>query len=108
MEERRKYPRSEISFPLECKILPDNGYFYTVSKNLSLAGLKIISDQFIPKNSIVRLHVNLIDTVVDIKARVAWCSKQRACERYAAGLEFIEKTDIHETHISHFLHNINS
>ncbi len=108
MEEKRKYPRTEISFPLECKILPDAGYFYTVSKNLSLAGIKIISDQFIPKDSIVRLHVNFIDTVIDVKARVSWCSKQRVSDRYAVGLEFVEKTDIQELHVAHFLHNINS
>jgi len=108
MEERRKYPRTEISFPLECKMLPDAGYFYTVSKNLSLAGIKIISDQFIPKDSIVRLHVNFIDMVIDIKARVTWCSKQRTSDRYTVGLEFVEKTDAHELNIAHFLRNINS
>lgn len=108
MEERRRYPRTEISFPLECKILPDCGYFYTVSKNLSLLGIKIISDQFLSKNNIVKLHVDFIDNVVNIKARVAWCSKQRACERYAAGLEFIEKTDSQKLNIAHFLYNVTS
>lgn len=107
MEERRKYPRTEISFPLECRMLPDPAYFYTVSKNLSLVGIKIISDQFIPKNNVVKLQVNFIDAVVDLKARVAWCSKQRAGERYTAGLEFIETTDAHERNILHFLHNLN-
>lgn len=90
MEERRENPRVGISFPVECKKLPSRGYFYTVCKDLSMVGIKIVINDFIPKDSLLKLQVNLVDSVVDLKARLVWCNKERMSERYSAGLEFIE------------------
>ncbi|MCP4653508.1 MAG: PilZ domain-containing protein [Candidatus Omnitrophica bacterium] len=88
--ERRTAPRTGISFPVECNFLPRRNYFYTVSRNLSDTGAKITTSDFIPKGNYVKVHINLIDRVVDLKAKVAWCSKERSSERYSAGLEFVE------------------
>jgi c-di-GMP-binding flagellar brake protein YcgR len=104
MEERRTYPRVEISFPVECKILPGSSYFYTVSKDISLVGVKIISDKFMLKDNVIKLQANFIDSLVSLTARTIWCSKQRASERYYAGLAFIEKTAAAQRSILHFLH----
>ncbi len=90
LEERRSNPRAGISFPVECEPLSRSKYFCTVCKDLSVGGIKIISSDFIPKNSLLKVHVNLIDTVVDLKAKLVWCNKERLSERYSAGLKFVE------------------
>ncbi|MFA5270923.1 MAG: PilZ domain-containing protein [Candidatus Omnitrophota bacterium] len=89
-DERRKNTRTYVSFPVECSFLPSKGYFYTVSKDLSLSGTRIISNDFLPKNNQLMLNINFIDKVVDLKAKVVWCNKERTVDRYFAGLEFIE------------------
>jgi len=90
IDERRSTLRAAISFPVECDMLPESDYFYTVSKDLSNGGAKIIVDNFIPKGNIIKMHINIIDRVVEIKARVAWCNKERIADRYTAGVEFLE------------------
>lgn len=93
MDERRKNPRAYVSFPIECNLLPKGDYFYTVSKDLSIGGARILSNEFISKNNCLKLNINFIDKVVDLKAKIVWCNKERVAERYAAGLEFQELSD---------------
>ncbi len=100
------YPRVEVSFPVECEVLPGSAYFYTVSKDISLAGIKIISDKFMSNNDIVKLQANFINVLVGFIAKVVWCRKQRVSERYYTGLAFTEKNSMTQRHIQHFLHNI--
>ncbi len=107
MQDRRKYPRVDISFPVECDILPRGGYFYTVSKDLSLGGLKIISNKFLPRNDAFKITINLIEKVVSLKARVAWCNETRASDTYYAGLEFIGENRASQNEILRFLNRVN-
>ena len=106
MHERRESPRATISFPLECRLLPERTYFYTVSKDLSLTGARIISDKFIPKDNLLKININLISTMIDIKARVVWCNRNRVSERYCAGIEFIEVNQPKQKKIAGFLNKI--
>lgn len=62
--------------------------------------MQIISNDFIPKDSLVKLTINFIDTLFTIKAKIAWCNKKRISERYNAGLEFIEMSQAHNQQIS--------
>jgi len=103
MDERRKAPRADISFPVECDVLPANSYFYTVSKDLSNSGAKIITDHFIPKGNTLKMHINIIDRVVAVKGKVAWCNKERTADRYTAGIEFLEINKTHSGALSKLL-----
>jgi c-di-GMP-binding flagellar brake protein YcgR len=108
MEERRKFPRIGVSFPIECKGLLSKNYFYTVSRDLSLVGIKILTNSFIAKDNFVRLNVNLIDRILDLKAKVIWCNKERASERYSAGLEFVEIDKSSRDELSRFINNVDN
>ncbi len=106
--ERRKFPRIRVSFPVECKLLPAQDYFYTVSKDLSLCGAKIVSNEFIAKNEVVKLSLNLINKILDVKARIVWCSRERAADRYSAGVEFVEVGRSSRDDLSAFLTSTNN
>lgn len=106
MVENRKSPRINVSFPVECRSLPARKYFYTVSKDLSLGGVKILSNCFLPKNDMVKVSINLIDSVLDLKAKVAWCNQERMSERYSTGLEFTETNDVSKKKLFSFLNRI--
>ena len=105
-KERRRSPRASVSFPIECRLLPERDYFYTVSKDLSASGARIVSDKFIAKNNLLKVNINLIDSVVDVKARVVWCNKLRVSDRYAAGLEFVEVSGDKAKNIVEFLKKV--
>jgi len=106
MIEKRKHPRTNVSFPVECSLLPQRRYFYTVSKDLSLGGVKILSDSFLPKDDPFKLTINLIDKALDIKAKVAWCNRERRDDRYLVGLEFSEVNQRNQKDLIHFLDKI--
>jgi len=106
MRERRQYRRVNVSFPVECKVLHQRGYFYTVSKDLSIGGARILSDKFLPKGNLIKVNINLINRVVGLKAKVAWCNKERIAERYSAGLEFLEMDERNKETLVSFLSTV--
>ena len=106
MVENRAFPRAGISFPIECRPIPERNYFYTVSKDLSLGGVKIISNQFLPKNDTIKVSINLIDKVLNLKARVAWCNQEKMSDRYSTGLEFVETNKQSKEKLISFLNRI--
>lgn len=106
MNNKRKFPRVGVSFPVECKQIPAKNYFYTVSKDLSLGGIKIISNTFLAKNDTMKVNINLIDSMLDLRAKVAWCRKERLSERYTTGLEFVETNESSKKRLFQFLNRI--
>lgn len=106
MSDKRKFPRVGVSFPVECRPLPARSYFYTVSKDISLGGVKIISNSFLPKNNLLKVNINLIDSMLELKARVAWCNRERLSERYSTGLQFVETTESSKKKLFQFLNRI--
>ena len=106
IEERRRDQRVDIAFPLECSKLSEKKYFYTVGKDLSTNGVKIISEEFLPKDNRLMVTINLVDRVLNLQAKVAWCNKLRIAERYHAGLEFLDVDKENQRSISRFLNKI--
>lgn len=89
-------------------MLPSRDYFYTVSKDLSVVGAKIVSNEFMPKNEFLKLSLNLINRMLDVKARIVWCSRERASDRYAAGVEFVEVATPSRDELSKFITTTNN
>jgi len=103
MEDKRKEPRTPISFPVACDFLPQQSYFYTVCKDLSSCGIRLITNDFIPRGRLLKINLNLIDKVIDLKAKVMWCNKQRYSDRYYTGLEFADVDKTNQAYLKGFL-----
>ncbi len=108
MEEKRKHSRLAVSFPVECAALPLRKYFYTVSKDLSLGGTKIISESFLSKGSPFKVNINLIDKILGLEAKVAWCNAERRQQRYSAGLEFKNLNPLNQNELCRFIESVNN
>lgn len=107
MEEKREYHRYKLAFPIECQMTKDPGYSYTVTKDLSLGGAKIISEKFIPKGKVLKMKLNLIKQVFSFKTKIAWCKKERFSDRYSLGCEFIEIPQPYKRQYKNFLNTVN-
>lgn len=103
MKEKRKESRVGISFPVACNKLRCRDYFYTVCRDLTTEGAKLITNNFIPRGNSVKVNINLIDKAIDLKAKVMWCSKQKHADRYYMGLLFKEIAKKDREHLSNFL-----
>ena len=102
-DERRKGSRVNISFPIGCTTLTSHKYFYTVCKDISSSGLRIITDNFLPQGNSIKVNLDLISQVVSVKAKVMWCNKERYSDRYYAGLLFTETNARAKEHLSQFI-----
>ncbi|MDD4294066.1 MAG: PilZ domain-containing protein [Candidatus Omnitrophica bacterium] len=103
MDERRIEPRIGISFPVECDLAGKKSFFYTVSKDLSENGVKILTDDFLVKGENFKVNINLIDKIIRVKAEVMWCNKERLAERFSAGLRFVDVPSTSKRTITDFL-----
>ncbi|MBN2119466.1 MAG: PilZ domain-containing protein [Candidatus Omnitrophica bacterium] len=108
MDEKREYSRIKISFPVRCEGLERHKPFYTVFKDISKGGLKLISEEFLSVNSFIKFEINLINNLIKGKGKIVWCNPQAYAERYWAGLEFTEINTSALKTLSDFLSNINS
>ncbi|MCF7870138.1 MAG: PilZ domain-containing protein [Candidatus Omnitrophica bacterium] len=106
MESKRKYFRYQLAFPVEYQQMSLLRYSHTVTKDLSLGGVKIISDGFVPKGSTLKLKLNLIKRVFNFKTRIAWCNRERFSDRYYLGCEFIELPYFYKNQYRDFLNAI--
>ncbi|MFC1514352.1 PilZ domain-containing protein [Candidatus Omnitrophota bacterium] len=107
MDEKRKQQRVKISFPVRCEGLDSRRGFYTVFKDISVGGLKVISEEFLAVNKAIKFEINLINTLVKGKGKVVWCNPQSFADRYFVGLEFTEIGPSAQKTLSDFLSNIN-
>jgi c-di-GMP-binding flagellar brake protein YcgR len=107
MKEKREFKRVEVSFPVECKLQhPQKKYFYTVSKNISEGGAKIITNDFLAKGHHLNVDINLIDSLVTLQAKVSWCTKAKSSDRYNAGLQFLSVIGEDKNMLVRFLNKI--
>ena len=68
--------------------------------------MKLLLNDFIAKNDSMKLHINLIDKVLDTKAKVVWCNKERRSDRYSVGVEFVEMGLTAKEELSNFINKI--
>jgi c-di-GMP-binding flagellar brake protein YcgR len=106
MQNKRKHERVRISFPVRCEKITSKDYFYTVFKDISQGGIKVISDEFIKTDKPIRFEINFVNQLIKGKGRIAWCTPETYSERYLAGIEFTEVNKKDHQTLSNFLANI--
>lgn len=105
-EDKREHPRIRISFPVRCEDLTSHRPFYTVFKDISVGGIKLISEQFLAVNKFLKVEINLINSIVRGRAKIVWCNNQPYSERYLVGIKFTEMDTHTKLALSSFLSNI--
>jgi len=109
MEEKRQEPRFGVSFPVECVMQPERKkIFYTVSRDLSHNGAKILHEDFVKKGKDLKVNINLIDEIAEVKAKVMWCTKAAQTNRYYVGLKFLGMSSRHKQALNYFINRINN
>lgn len=105
--ERREAPRVAVSFPIKCVLLPERRkFFYTVSKDLSLKGIRIISKDFLIPGKKIMVYIDLIKEIAHVKAKVIWSNKVSYTEKYYVGLQFLEISRDNRQKLLNFLNEI--
>ncbi len=87
--EKRTDPRIDTAFIVKCMELSEKkNSFYTVIKDLSSGGIKILCEEILPLGMNFKIDINLIQEKAEACAEVVWYYKIPASERYCVGLKF--------------------
>lgn len=92
MPERRKYVRIPESSQIFYEIIPIEKIKECVTKDISQGGIKFLTQEFIPKDSRLKIKLTLNKTLFNFEAlvRFVWIRQLRFSESYEIGVEFID------------------
>lgn len=98
MEDKRREQRVREENKLICEIiscshsLRHKRIFYTLTKDISLGGVNIRTDTFLPVNTVVKIELPLpkMHKIVCVKGKVKWTKSLFGNEVFELGLEFLD------------------
>lgn len=75
----------------DTKSVPTQRISFSLTEDISLKGIKVISDAFFPINTLVKIELSLAELhePLDIKGKVKWIRSQEE-DLYEIGIEFID------------------
>ena len=87
-QEKREFRRIVHSGPVQFQFKDPEQFGGCVAKDLSVGGVKVIFNDFVPLNTELTLKIQLTDdSTVECMGRVAWVEKSRFGETYQTGLD---------------------
>ena len=110
MIEKRKFVRipafAEISYRL-IKSVKTTG---ALSKDISRDGLRFLVNEFIPKESVLKIKIGLqrVPYSFEVMAEVKWIKKRFSNERYEIGVQFIEVPQEGFLYLEQYIQNTHS
>jgi hypothetical protein len=98
MEDKRKEKRVKEENKLICEIISNNKnlnckrIFYTLTKDISLGGVNIRTDTFLPVDTMVKMELSLpkMHKMVCVRGKVKWVKSIYEGEVFEIGLEFVD------------------
>lgn len=92
MSEKRVYARIPESSQIFYEIIPCEKIKECVTKDISQGGIRFLTQEFIPKDSRLKINLTLNKTLFNFEAvvRFVWISQLRRSEIYEIGVEFID------------------
>ena len=98
MSEKRKEKRIKEEIKVAIKLLPEDKYqhnknvVYALTKDISSGGVKIVTDQMLPIDTILKIELTLakIRKLIEATAKVRWVNRLYDDDVFEMGLEFID------------------
>jgi len=102
MKERRKFIRIDEQTAVSYSVMPNYKSERKLTQDLSLGGIKFISDHFMPVGSILKIEIRLkhIPKVINAVVKLIWIKAIFNDEQYDVGVEFvhIDREDLEFMH----------
>jgi hypothetical protein len=102
-QEKRRFPRLELSLPLRYQIRGIPEFNNAVSDNFSVGGVSFINDKFIAPNTALMLEINILSRILNPVGRVVWSYNVSRSDKYKLGIEFLELDPADKNYISDYI-----
>ena len=98
--EQRIFPRYQYSIPLKYRIKNDHISTFTVTRDISTGGLKIITNKYLPRGTNIHIEINLPPKhTINATVTSIWSRRVDHSEQYLAGAKFLEINMLDEKNI---------
>lgn len=102
-EEKRQYPRINLSVPIHYQIRGSQEFGNTLTKNISSGGLSFVIDRFIKPQTRIQLNVNILSRNISSPGTVRWAGNLSHCDKYQIGVEFLEIASQDKNYLSDYI-----
>ena len=102
-ENKRIHPRINAHLAVRMQIRGRPEFKHTVSDDLSVGGVKLINDVFVPLNTALSLELKVMTNILRPAARVVWSAPLPHSDRYGLGLEFTRMSDPDKEYLSDYI-----
>jgi len=92
MLERRRCVRIPENLPIVYEVVPGQTRKEYVTKDISQIGMRFLVNEFIPKESRLRIKISFHGTLFNLETWVkcVWIRKMPYSDRYEIGVEFVD------------------
>lgn len=99
--EQRRFPRFHYSIPIKYHQQDQAVPAYTVTRDLSVGGIKLLANHFIPRGTGMQIEVDIprLETI-NASAKVVWSSRISHTDEYLCGLNFSNLGETDKKNIS--------
>jgi c-di-GMP-binding flagellar brake protein YcgR len=116
MQNKRKEKRIEEENKLRCEIISCQNdtehkrIFSTLTKDISLGGINIRTDSFLPVDTVVRIELSLpkMHKIVCVRGKVKWVKSLYDGEIFEMGIEFVNPPPLAITSLIGHLYGVAS
>lgn len=99
--EQRRFPRFHYSIPIKYKQPDKPGPTYTVTRDISVGGMRLLTNSFIPRHTKLGLEVEVPPkNVVNAEATVVWSNRINHSDQYLSGVKFSDLNENDKRNIS--------
>jgi c-di-GMP-binding flagellar brake protein YcgR len=104
--EKRRSKRLKTSLPVTFQhVGTSKRYGETVTKDISVTGLRMNIDSFFPPNSnfVIKMRFPEVNKIIEVLARVVWSQTTLHSNQYQAGMEFTEINPIFKKWLEEYI-----
>lgn len=99
--EQRRFPRFHYSVPIKYRQKDEVTPTYTVTRDISIGGLKILTNRFIPRGTDMAIEIEIPrDNVINAAVNVIWSNRISHSDQYLSGVKFSEIDEVGKKNIS--------
>lgn len=101
--EKRRFPRLDLSLPLHYKLRGCSEAGSSLTKDISIGGIRFITDRYIKPSTDIMLEINILSRVINPIGRIRWAQSLPHSNRYNVGLEFIQLAPEDKNYLSGYI-----
>jgi len=90
---------------VRCEDKKSNNPFYTVIKDVSEGGIRMVAETQLAIDTELDIDINLINDRVRGTGKVKWCSEKAENGRFCVGVQFADLNEEQLAKLHSFLHN---